>query len=155
MTRLLLALLLVLPGCASWRGLPTRMPACDGPLVASDAVGPDFVARERYRVTRAGETLRLDLAVQKHQGVLMVVGFDPLGPKLFQVVQRDREVSVEAMPRAVVGVPPRNVLHDLHRARFGASDDAEVTHENGVATVRNARCESESRLERISWQALP
>lgn len=157
MRGVLLAIALAMAGCGIGHipSLPHRVPACDGPLVSTDEIGPDFLARETYRVTYAKEGLRVDLVVQKHDGALTVVGFHPTGAKLFQIVQRGTEVSVRAMPEVVTGVPPENVLHDLHRARFGASDDAELEGGDTVVMITNARCGTRSWLKQISWQALP
>ena len=91
----------------------------------TEALGADFVARERLRVTHAGETTGLDLVVQKRGDELVLVGFDPLGAKLFSLVQRGDRVEVEAMPRAVVRVPPINALRDVHRTLLGSIPTAE------------------------------
>lgn len=157
MMRVALPLLLAATqlGCASWRGLPPRIADCPGELVSTEALGDDFVARERYRVTRADESLRVDLVIQKRGDQLVLLGFDPLGAKLFQIVQRGTSTEVEAMPRAVVGVPPLNVLRDVHRARFGAATDARVSACAAVVLIENPRCATESTLERVSEQALP
>jgi hypothetical protein len=124
-------------------------------LLASDQLGSDFVARQRYSVTHRDRTQRFDLALQQRDGVLVLVGFDPLGPKLFSVVQRGSETEVEAAPRALLGVPPLNVLRDIHRARFGAPTDAEVATNGTETLIRNARCRTQTRLVRVSERRLP
>jgi hypothetical protein len=91
---------------------------CPGPLAPTHALGADFLARERIEIEAGGRSVRLDVAIQNRAGELAVVGFDPLGPKLFQVVQRGTELEVEALPGRVLAVPPENVVRDVHRVRF-------------------------------------
>jgi len=91
---------------------------CPGPLAQTQTLGDDFLARERIEIESGDRSVRLDLAIQKRAGELAIVGFDPVGPKLFQVVQRGTELEVEALPGRVLAVPPENVLRDVHRVRF-------------------------------------
>jgi hypothetical protein len=156
-TRAALALVCALPlcGCASLWGLPPRIPECPGELVSTQAIAGDFVARERLRVSRGEQTVQLDLIVQKRGDELVLVGFDPLGAKLFTVVQSGTAAEVEAMPRAVVAVPPLNALRDVHRARFAAATDAQVETHGDETRIDNARCGTRSVLTRVSERSLP
>jgi hypothetical protein len=81
-------------------------------------MGSDLLLRQRVRVEGAGVDLRLHLVVEKRGGALAVLGFDPIGAKLFSVVQSGVQTQVEALPAAVLAVPPLNLLRDLHRVRF-------------------------------------
>ncbi len=151
-----LAPMLALPiaGCAMLAGLPPRIPACAGALVPTQQLGSDFVARERFSLTHADRSVHLDLVLQKRDNVLVLIGFDPLGAKLFTVVQRGSETEVDAAPAAILAVPPLNVLRDVHRARFNAPTDAEVTTSAGETRIRNPCCQSETRLSRVSEKGL-
>jgi hypothetical protein len=91
---------------------------CPGPLVPTQELGADFLARERIEIETEGHSVRLDIAIQKRGDELAVVGFDPVGPKLFQVVQRGTQLEVEALPGRVLKVSPENVVRDVHRVRF-------------------------------------
>jgi hypothetical protein len=91
---------------------------CPGPLVPSQELGAEFLARERYEIRSDERSVQLDVAIQNRDGELAVVGFDPVGPKLFQVVQRGTALEVEALPGRVLPVSPENVVRDIHRARF-------------------------------------
>jgi hypothetical protein len=91
---------------------------CPGALAPTQAMGADFLARERHEIRSDGRSVRLDVAIQKRGDELVIVGFDPVGPKLFQVVQRGAELEVEALPGRVLMVPPENVVRDVHRMRF-------------------------------------
>jgi hypothetical protein len=91
---------------------------CPGPLAPTQVMGADFLARERIEIETGEHSVRLDVAIQKRDDELVIVGFDPLGPKLFQVVQRGTELEVEALPGQVLKVSPENVVRDVHRVRF-------------------------------------
>lgn len=145
---------------------PRRLPECTGPLVPTTSMGPDFVARERLHLVHAERVVRLDLVLQKRGDTLVLVGFDPLGPKLFSLVQRGLEVEVDAKPSAVLPVPPRNVLRDVQHARFGmapsgvagpgvAAPEVSVTREGERVVVRNAACGSVATFTTVSQRSLP
>ena len=113
------ALLLIGLAVACAHGPFARAPReCPGSLAPTQAMGADFLARERHEIRSDGRSVRLDVAIQKREDELVIVGFDPLGPKLFQVVQRGTELEVEALPSRVLTVSPENVLRDVHRVRF-------------------------------------
>lgn len=150
-----LSAVLALTGCATLFGFPPVVPDCEGVLVPTEQLGPDFTAREKFTLVRGEQTLHFDLVLQKRDAELVLIGFDPLGAKLFSVIQRGSETEVDAAPRPVLSVPPLNVLRDVHRARFEAPTDAEVTSEGAQTRIRNERCESETTLLRVSERRLP
>jgi hypothetical protein len=76
--------------------------------------------RARMRVESEEVQASFELAVQQRNGELTVVAFDPLGARVFALVQRGVDVEVDALPG--LSVPPRNVLNDLHRANFRSAE---------------------------------
>jgi len=94
---------------------------CPGVIRSTEQIEGEFVLRQRVRI-RAGElNFPMQIVVQKTADELVVIGFNPIGAKLFTVRQRERETEVDALPRAVLPVPPLNVLRDLNRIRFLAA----------------------------------
>jgi hypothetical protein len=146
---------LCLSGCSTLLGFPPRIPVCEGALLPTQTLGPDFVARERLTVVHSDQTVRLDLVLQKRGAELVLIAFDPLGAKLFTVVQRGSETEIDAAPRPLLSVPPLNVLRDVHRARFAAPTDAELVAKGSETRIHNARCGTETTLVRVSERALP
>lgn len=112
-----LALLVALAGCRHLLGAPA-ISECPGTLRSTDEIEGEFLLRQRMRLSAPDRELSLDLAVEKRDGELVVVGFHPLGARSFSLIQRGRHVEVDAWSRRVLPVPPVNVLRDLHRARF-------------------------------------
>lgn len=94
---------------------PRALRACPGELRPAAEADEAFVARARMRVRGDGVDVPLQVVVQQRPGERIVVGFDPLGAKLFTVVQRGDATEVDALPAAVLPVPPLNVVRDLHR----------------------------------------
>jgi len=132
---------------ASLRPLPR---ACPGPLVPVEALGPDFALQARYRVRSGGREEALLLAAEKRGARLVVVGFDPLGARVFAVVQEGVELRRERHVRALFPLPPENALRDLVEARV---PDAAQT-----PAARGARVEREGTAVRIvrpgcDWEA--
>jgi hypothetical protein len=99
-------------------GLPPRLPECRGVLVPTAEIPGEFVLRQRLRVTSPEVDTGLDLAVQKREDELVVVGFTALGAKAFSITQRGTDVRVDDKLGRASSVPPINVLRDLHRVLF-------------------------------------
>jgi len=115
-TALCAALLSILCGCAYLPRGGYALPRCPGELPPSEP-GGDFVARERVRFEHRDRVVQLDVVVQKRGDELVVIGFSPTGAKLFSAVQRGQTLEIDALPAAVLAVPPRNVVLDIHRLR--------------------------------------
>ncbi len=157
---LLLASLLV-AGC---RHLPAPFRSravsdCPGPLVATDAIIGDFLVRQSVRITTGEGHWSLQLVVQKRGDELTLLGFHPLGAKLFTLQQRGDRIVVDAAPPPLLEIPPRNLLRDLHRERFLAvaatgADGAFRERRGDVAIleVRNAGRVIERRFEAIDGE---
>jgi hypothetical protein len=130
-----LAAALVLAAFAGCRHLPGArgVPACPGPLVDVADLGDDFRWRARARVRGGGEDFEFEVVAEKRGDALYLVGLHALGATLFRVSQKDGDVSVDALPGAVLPVPPENVLRDLQRIRAGS-----LPGDRGVAVVREA-----------------
>jgi hypothetical protein len=93
-------------------------------LRSTAEIRANFRLDQRVRIrTQRGE-IALRIAVEKRGSRLVLIGLNPLGAKLFTVVQMGSETLVESLPAAVVQVPPLNVLRDLHRTRFLGADVA-------------------------------
>jgi len=109
-------LLLVLCGCVHLPPGGSALPRCPGEVPPLPREG-DFFARERARFEHQDAVVHLDVVVQKRGDELVVIGFAPTGAKLFSAVQRGDAVDIDALPAAVLSVPPHNVLLDVHRLR--------------------------------------
>jgi hypothetical protein len=140
--------LLVPTGCAlpQWMGFPPRVSECPGLLVPTAEIPGDFVLRQRLRVTSPEVDTGLDLAVQKHEDELVVVGFTALGAKAFSITQRGTKVRVRDNLGRASSVPPINVLRDLHRVLFLSVRD-EPFYANTTQAVRDG-----TRITEFWWQ---
>lgn len=133
------------------------LPDCPGPLVATDAIAGDFLVRQRVRVTARDESWVLQLVAQKRGDELTLLGFHPLGAKLFTLQQRGERITVEAAPPPLLEIPPRNLLRDFHRERFFAvaaagADGAFEEQRGGLAIHEQRRAGRvvERRFEALS-----
>jgi hypothetical protein len=153
---LVLAVSLLGPGCLHLPGRSRAVPECPGEWVSSEAIPGDFLLRQRWRVAQGYETWSLEVVAQKRGGELVVVGLHPFGAKLFTLRQRGLETSVDAAPSPALEVPPRNVLRDLHRARFlaieGAGADGCFEERRDGTEIRE--CHQAGRLRSRSFQRL-
>lgn len=145
LTAALLAVSMLAAGC---RHLPPplrgrALPDCPGLLLATDAIPGDFLVRQRVLVTAGDQSWPLQLVAQKRGDVLTLVGFHPLGAKLFTLQQRGVRVTVDAAPAPLLEIPPRNLLRDFHRERFFAVTDA-----GADGTFRERRGDVEIREQR-------
>lgn len=156
---LLLACLAAAPGCASLglglaRALPDAGRECPGALRPTAEIGGDFRVRQQARVQGEGLDWRLELAVQKRGDVLLLIGLDTLGGKLFVATQRGTQVEIER-PRGRLPLPPIDLLRDFHRARLLPGDappEADVTLIRagpGDVTIEHPGCGYRVRLVTI------
>jgi len=100
-----------------------RLADCPGSLVPTHDLEGDWVIHERIRV-RAGEIDEAyGLVVQKTGPRLVLIALTPFGATAFRLTQIGVEVWSESKLGPAVPVPPENVLRDLHRAHFLATDD--------------------------------
>lgn len=162
---LCLAWLLPVLGCASLglglaRVLPDGGRECPGRLVPTQQIEGEFRIRQRVRVQGEDLDWRLELVAQKRGDVLVLVGLDAFGAKLFAATQRGTEVTVER-PRGRLPLPPTDLLRDFHRARFAGED---APPEPGVrlarptrdeVTIEHERCGYRTRLVTFEEELLP
>ncbi len=146
--RLLVALVVASLFASGCRHLPPPLrgravPDCPGLLVATDAIPGDFLIRQRVLVTAGDESWPLQLVAQKRGDVLTLLGFHPLGAKLFTLQQRGLRVDLDAAPAPLLEIPPRNLLRDFHRERFFA-----VSGVGAEGTFRERRGDVEIREQR-------
>ena len=81
----------------------------------------DWVIQERVHIFAPRIDESYALVLQKHGPSLVLIGLTSYGAKAFAVTQ----VGVRTYPESYLGplpVPPENVLRDLHRAHFLASE---------------------------------
>jgi hypothetical protein len=91
---------------------------------------------------------------QKRGNELTLLGFHPLGAKLFTLRQRGADIAVDAAPAPLLEIPPQNLLHDFYRERFlgvstaGADGgfherrgDVEIREQRHAGRVRERRFE--------------
>jgi hypothetical protein len=152
---LLLALLAAATGCRHLAGMRGReVPDCPGALVSTAAIPGDFLLRERVRVTANGSSWSLQLITQKRADELVMIGFDPLGVKLFTLTQRGTATTVDALPAPVLEVPPLNLLRDLHRIRFMGLEPAaqDGTRTGTIAEYAVSEQRAEGRLASRSFR---
>ena len=96
-------------GCA-WLGLglarvlPDAARECPGRLLPTQQIEGEFRSRQRVRVQGEDLDWRLELVAEKRADVLVLVGLDAFGGKLFAVTQRGTEISVER-PRGRLPLP--------------------------------------------------
>ena len=145
---LLGALLIASSVASGCRHLPPPLraravPDCPGPLVATDAVTGDFLVRQRLRVTAGDQSWSLQLVAQKQGDELTLLGFHPLGAKLFTLQQRGLRITADAAPAPLLEIPPRNLLRDFHRERFFAvsatGTDGAFEEQRGGVSIHEQR----------------
>ncbi len=152
-------------GCA-WLGLgvarvlPDGSRECPGRLLPTQQIEGEFRIRQRVRVQGEDLDWRLELVAQKRGDVLVLVGLDAFGAKLFAVTQRGTEISVER-PRGRLPLPPTDLLRDFQRARLaaeGATPEPGVRLERpqpGEVTIEHERCGYRTRLVTLEEAPLP
>jgi len=129
---------------------------CPGSLVPTTDLDGDWLIHERIRVRGAGVDEDYGLVVQKNGPRLVLVGLTPFGAKAFSVTQIGVEIWSESRLGAALPVPPENVLRDLHRAHFLATDDPTFEGRivrrdaDGSVHIASAACGYESTLFPVS-----
>jgi hypothetical protein len=141
------------PGCATLAMLRPLPRACPGPLVAVEAMGPDFALRARYRVRSRGREQALTLVAEKREEQLVLVGLDPFGTPVFALVQQGLEVRRERHLRPLFPFAPENALRDVQRVRFperlpaaGEGDDVRVVPRGDGFEIERASCDWRATL---------
>jgi hypothetical protein len=133
-----------------------RIADCPGSLVPTHELEGDWVIHERIRVRGAEVDEAYGLVVQKSGPRLVLIGLTPFGAKAFSLTQIGVEVWSESKLGPALPVPPENVLRDLHRAHFLATDDPAFEGRtlrrdaDGSVHVASAACGYESTLVPIS-----
>jgi hypothetical protein len=146
--------LLGLTAACSWLPFaPRSIPDCPGAIRSTDEIPGSFAIRERVTVESAGGDFPFELIVQKRERELVLVGLNPMGAKLFSVVQTGTETDVDALPGAVLPIPPLNVLRDLHRLRF--SEPNTTMSEFDSAHFEREGCGYSIHFETLSVERLP
>ncbi len=154
--------------CAWLPIAPRAIGRCPGPLVPSDEITGNFVLEHRLRVIAEGVDFPLQSVLQKQHDELVFIGLSPLGAKLFTVRQQGRETKVEALPAAVLPIPPLNLLRDMHRVLFlgasapsesvaGTQTVVEFSQRDGRthAIVRHAACAYTLEVDLVERRSLP
>ncbi|MCL4685727.1 DUF3261 domain-containing protein [Myxococcota bacterium] len=152
------ALLLAGVLAAGCRHLPPplrgrALPECPGLSVATDAMPGEFLVRQRVRIRYGDESWSLQLVAQKRGDELTLLGFHPLGAKLFALRQRGADIAIDAAPAPLLEIPPQNLLHDFYRERFlGVSidgADGSFRERRGNVEIREQRSAGRVRERRF------
>jgi hypothetical protein len=160
------ALLVVVAALSACRHLPPppafiplplpKLDDCPGSLRATQEIEGDWVIHERIRVRAGGIDEAYGLVVQKNGPRLVLIGLTPFGATAFSVTQIGVEVWSESKLGPALPIPPENVLRDLHRAHFLATDDpgfeGRVVERarDGSIVITSAACGYQSTLAPVS-----
>jgi hypothetical protein len=90
-------------------------------LRSTDEIAGDFRLQQSVRIRSGEREIALRLAAEKRGRRLVVVAINAFGAVVFQTVQTDGALDVEALPAPALEVPAVNVLRDLHRVHFLAA----------------------------------
>ena len=135
-------------GCA-FPTPPPRIADCKGPVLpAAQIPGGDFLLRERVRIAGEGVDLGLELLAERRGDLLVVIGFNEFGARVFSAAQRGLEVEIESKLGRALAVSPENVLRDLHEARFLHPETAERV------TVSRPGCDYTATFVNVERRAL-
>jgi hypothetical protein len=140
--------------------LPDGARECPGRLLSTRQMEGEFRSRQRVRVQGEELDWRLDLVAEKRADVLVLIGLDAFGAKLFTVTQRGTEIRVER-PRGRLPLPPADLLRDFQRARVAQSDLAPEPGvrlerpQPGEVTIEHERCGYRTRLVTLEETPLP
>lgn len=136
-----------------------RLSDCPGSLRATQEIEGDWVIHERIRVRAEDIDEAYGLVVQKNGPRIVLIGLTPFGATAFSVTQIGVEVWSESKLGPALPVPPENVLRDLHRAHFLATDDPAFEGRvverlrDGSIQITSAACGYESTLAPVSVNA--
>jgi hypothetical protein len=147
------ALALAANGCKLFAKPPTavevalapKLSDCPGTLVPTQELEGDWVIQERARIFAPRVDESYTLILQKRGPSVVLVGLTSYGAKAFAVTQ----IGMQTFPESFLGppvVPPENVLRDLHRAHFLASENASFESRtvqrgrDGVVRIQSASC---------------
>jgi hypothetical protein len=125
---------------------------CPGSLRSTAELEGDWVIHERIRVRGERIDESYGLIVQKTGPRLVLVGITAFGAKAFAVTQIGVDTWSESKLGPALPVPPENVLRDLHRAHFLATDDpafegrAITRNADGSVQIASASCGYEATL---------
>jgi Protein of unknown function (DUF3261) len=145
--------LLFSASCSGLPFAPRAISDCPAEIRSTDDIPGDFAMREWVTVRAEDVDFPFELIVQKKGRELVLVGLSPMGAKLFSVVQLGIETDVDALPGAVLPIPPLNVLRDLQRFRL--AQPSAPTPELEPAVFDHAACGYSIRFERLSEEPLP
>lgn len=122
-----------------------------GELVSTEAMGQDFLLRQRVSATYGEHNTSFEAALQLREGALTVLGLTPFGSKAFVLTQTGTEVAFEKFVDRELPFPPDYILLDIHRALFMTVGDgvlADGEHSAERAGERITESWSGGRLRR-------
>ncbi len=153
-TRLLAASILIFfaSACSGFPHAPRSIGDCPAEIRSTDEILGDFTVRHLVTVSAKDVNFPFELIVQKKGRELVLIGLSPLGAKLFTVIQTGIETHVDALPSAVLPIPPLNVLRDLHRLRFPVPNAPTVDLDQTI--FDNAGCHYSIHFETLSEEPL-
>ena len=108
----------LLTGCRTTSFWPRAIPECPGALRPPAEIPGDVRLELSMRVRAESVDTALRLALEKRGDEITLIGLNALGAVVFSAIQTGAGVEIDALPAAVLEVPPKNVLRDLHRAFF-------------------------------------
>ena len=89
-----------------------------GPLVSSLEIPGDFIVRQHISVTTPQMNGDFEAIIQSYCGELTIIGFSPLGLKLFSVRQSGQDLEIDALQLNGWSFSPDRILLDVHRIYF-------------------------------------
>jgi len=141
---------LCLLACASRPARPPSLHDADYPglLRPASALGADVLWQQRVTASWGDDSRSFDVALQKQDDTLTLIGLSPLGTTGFVVELADGAIRQQLPPGEELPFPPRFLLLDVERVFFpwlqdGAAADgeraAEVGGERVVEQVQGGR----------------
>lgn len=89
-----------------------------GTLVPTQALGEDFIARQRVTARHGSREFSFEAALQKRGDALTLLGLTPFGTRAFVLQQRGVEMEFTSSLPEPLPFPPRYILIDIHRVFF-------------------------------------
>jgi hypothetical protein len=99
-----------------------------GALHPPNALGPDFLIRQRIDATFGDREIGFDAVVQKVGDKLTLLGLTPFGSRAFLLEQTGTEVRFERYVDRDLPFPPKYILFDLQRTLYVEGARADGTH---------------------------